>query len=172
MDEIYLLLKFLKKANKEIAEDPSDEKVILMKYITSLMGKVTGDAEKRLVKLARKKQPLQHLFDIYKLRETYYLSQATAIVTKSYDVMTPYMCPFFYDIDDGWYFYLDGNPILVDEQHCYGSISHHQSNESICDFICSYEQYKSGYYIVDLAIGIFLLDYYLGENCYEQTHEN
>ena len=46
MDEIYLLLKFLKKANKEIAEDPLDEKVILMKYITSLIGEVTGDAKK------------------------------------------------------------------------------------------------------------------------------
>ena len=65
MDEISLLLKFLEKANKEIAEDPSDEKVILMKYITSLIGKVTDDAEKLLGKLARKKQPLQHLVDIY-----------------------------------------------------------------------------------------------------------
>ena len=65
MDEINLLLKFLNKAKKEIAEDPSDEKVILMKYITSLIGKVTGDAEKRLVKLAKKKRPLQYLLDLY-----------------------------------------------------------------------------------------------------------
>ena len=36
-----------------------------------------------------------------------------------------------------------------------------RTEKTIYDFVCSYEQYKSGYYIVDLAIGIFLLDYYL-----------
>ncbi len=161
MDEIYLLLKFLKKANKEIAEAPSDEKVILMKYITSLIGKVTGDAEKRLGKLARKKQPLQHLVDIYKLREAYYMNQATAIITNSYDGLKPDMPPFFYYINESYYFYIDGNPIFDEKDHCYSCVADKRTEKTIYDFVCSYEQYKSGYYIVDLAIGIFLLDYYL-----------
>ena len=84
MDEIYLLLKFLKKANKEIAEDPSDEKVIFMKYITSLIGTVTGDAEKRLVKLAKKKRPLQYLLYLYTLTKCiFFLSVIQQNVTSS-----------------------------------------------------------------------------------------
>ena len=167
MDEIILLLKFLNKAKKEIAEDPSDEKVILMKYITSLIGKVTGDAEKRLVKLAKKKRPLQYLLDLYALHKTDYMNQADEIVTNSCESMNPYSQPFFCDINDTYSFYLDGHPVLVDKQHCYVNVYHSQSNKTIYDFICSYEQYQSGHYIDDVAIGIFILNYYLEENCYE-----
>lgn len=168
MDEINLLLKFLNKAKKEIAEDCSDEKVILMKYITSLIGKVTGDAEKRLVKLAKKKRPLQYLLDLYALHKTDYINQADEIVTNSCEVMKPYIPPFFCDINDTYRFYLDGHPVLADKQHCYGCIYHYHSDKTIYDFICSYKQYQSGYYIDDVAIGIFILNYYLKENCYEQ----
>lgn len=163
MNEIYLLLKFLKKANKEIAEDPSEKKVVFMRYITSLIGKVTGDTEKRLVKLAKKKRPLQHLLNLYSPHKSDYINQATTIITNSYDVLKPDVPPFFYDINDGYYFYVDGNPLSEKKDYCYSCVVDKQTDKTIYDFTCSYERYQSGYYTDDLAIAIFILNYYLKE---------
>ena len=105
----------------------------------------------------------QYLLDLYAPLQAECVSQATAVLTSSYDVLKPRMCPFFYDINENYVFYLDGNPLLAEKEHCHGCVFDKQTDKTIYEFDCSYEKYQSGYYINDLAIAIFILNYYLKE---------
>lgn len=161
MDAFDLLSKFLKKTYKEIDGDYTIEQSIFIRYITFLIGKVTGEAEKRLVKLVEMKRPLQNLLDVYTLHKTDYIRQANEMVSNSHEIIGPYTPQFFCDISDEYLFYLVRHPVLSGKNYCIGSIVDKRTKKTIYDFTCSYEQYKSMYYVDNLAIGIFLLNHYL-----------
>ena len=128
---ILLLNKFFNNVKEELEtknfrNDPflSQNVSTVANLITELIDTDKVETDKKLKKLIFNKQPIQHVYEYYFFHSSKgeCVKLATENVQKTYSVLKPYRRPCYCDLDENYYFYLDGNPPFAEKGSCYGCL--------------------------------------------------
>lgn len=163
---LLLLYKFFNNVKEELETQNFRKNPFLSQNVSTVANLISElidtdkvETDKKLKKLISHKQPIQHIYEYYVSHSSKgeCVKLATENVQKTYSVLKPYCCPCYCDLDEKYYFYLDGNPPLADKGFCYGCLVNRETDKVIYEFECPYEEYKTDRYIQELAFAIFIL---------------